>query len=262
MVVLLLILFLLIYLIIAYRIRKNIKYVINLYRNGNVGANGKRRKGKDLLHQLVIYKRNEPYYSNIDYGYNKLKEIELKELELKGIDYHKFIDGNYEKIDRSFAEKVDIYISDGGNYLPSQYHKKKKKKYPSMPIFLSLQGHLYASNSHFNWNGEATRIWDKVREQMDEYIKVVGSVSIGIGRFIFVRHYSRVQSFEENKLPFKKNPLFDSRTNKAMRNQYEAEYGTIKNMWLYISYKKVKYDTRVFEKKIFKENSPRIEVET
>lgn len=261
MILILIIVAAIILLVIAYRLRKNKKYVIRLYRGGNVGTNGKKRKGKDLLHQLVIEARNEPYYANIDYGYHKIDVISLKRLEIKGLTYQKFIEGNFEKVERSFAEKVDIYVSDGGNYLPSQYHKELEKLYPSMSIFLSLQGHLYNSNTHFNWNGESNRIWDKVREQMDEYIRVIGSVNVGIGRFIFIRHYSRPQAFEENKLPFKKNHLLDSRTNKAMRNQFEAENGSIKNMWLYIPYKKVKYDTRAFEKLVFKEDSQRIEIE-
>lgn len=259
MIIIVLIALLIVVLIMRHRLKKNKQYVVKLYKGGNVGANGKRRKGKDLLHQLVIWARNEPYYANIEYGYEMIEKIDLSDLQLKGIDYHKFIEGQYDKIDRRFMEKVDIYISDGGNFLPSQYHKDLEKKYPSMPIFISLQGHLYASNIHFNWNGEATRIWDKVREQMDEYIKVVGSVDVFVGRFIFIRHYSRPQAFEENKLPFKKNRLLDPSINKSMRQQYEAENGIIKNMWLYIPYKKVKYDTRVFEKMIFKEGSERIE---
>jgi hypothetical protein len=249
---------LLILLISIYRLNKNKKYIINLYRNGNVGANGKKRKGKDILHQFVIYHRHENYYANIDYGYYLVEKIDLSKLQIKGLTYQKFIEGGYLKTDRIFAEKTDIYISDGGNYLPSQYQKELVQKYPSLSIFLSLQGHLYDSNTHFNWNGESNRIWDKVREQFDEYLRIIGSVNIGIGRFVFLRHYSRLQAFEENKLPYKKNKMFDSTTNKAMRNQYEAENGIIKNMWIYMSYKKMKYDTRAFEKMIFKDDSQRI----
>lgn len=241
--------------------QSNAKEITRSFENGNVGVFGKKRKGKDLLFQKIISMRKNQvgYYSNIDYGFNKIKLIDPSEMKYGPNTYDNFINGTLTKIERSFVEKADIYISDSGNIFPSQYEKLLDKKYPGTPLFVSLQGHTYDSNTHFNWNGSYTRLWKKVREQIDDMYKALGKVNIfGLIIFAKYRYFEKPESAELNLLPYKKNRLLDSKQNKSLREQYHATNGLIKDMWVYLPKRILKYDTRAFEKVIFKEDSERV----
>ena len=89
------------------------------FKNGNVIVSGKKGKGKDLLFQYIINRRRKFYYSNIDYG-GKRKIIPLKDVSCSPNTYNSLINDNVEKTPHKFKEKCDIYISDGGSFLPSQ----------------------------------------------------------------------------------------------------------------------------------------------
>lgn len=143
-------------------------------------------------------------------------------------------------------------MSDAGNYLPSQYFKDLNQKYKGLSLFLSLQGHTYNSNTHFNWNGEFGRLYDKAREQLDDIYRALGRIKLPFfGIFAKYRYFERPQSAELNLKPYKTNSLLDSKQNKSLKDQYYATNGIIKDIWLFIPYRIIKYDTRAFEKKIF-----------
>lgn len=250
-----------IWLLIRLKLNSNLKYIVRSFESNNTGVFGRKRKGKDLLTQAVIHKRRKYYYSNISYGYNLLKQIDISELSLGKNDYHNFINGDIEKIERTFFESVDIYVSDAGNYLPSQYFKDLNQKYKGLSLFLSLQGHTYNSNTHFNWNGEFGRLYDKAREQLDDVYRALGRIKIPfLGIFAKYRYFEKPQTAELNLKPYKTNRLIDSRQNKALRDQYYATNGVIKDMWIFVPYRIIKYDTRAFEKKVFKTESKRLYV--
>lgn len=243
---------LLLLIILWFRLRSNIKFIVRDFRDNNVGVYGRKRKGKDLLFQKVIIARKEPYCANITYGYNLVKTIDLADLNLGKNTYKNFIDGTIQKQPRMFFERVDNYVSDSGNALPSQYQKELIIRYPSMPLFLSFQGHLYDSNTHFNYNGEYVRLWDKAREQVDSIYRALGNIVVPkIGIFARYRYYERVQTAEANLGPYVSNKILDSSQNKALMKQYYAQNGLIKDMYIFISFRAIKYDTRAFEKVIF-----------
>ena len=81
---------------------------------------GKKGTGKDLLFQVVVNRRNENHYSNINYGKKSLN-VSIKELSLFPNTYESLIDNKIEKVEPNLKEKYDIYISDGGVILPSQF---------------------------------------------------------------------------------------------------------------------------------------------
>ncbi len=246
-------------LIMIIRLKSNLKFVVARFKENNVGIYGNKRTGKDLVFQKVINKRNSYYYSNINYGGKLIKEIVIGDMKLGDNTYHDFINDNIEKIDRELYEQCDIYISDGGNYLPSQYYKDLEKKYKGFGLFMSLQGHTYDSNTHFNWNGKFTRLYDKAREQLAEVFQAKRTIFIPfIGGFVKLRYYERTESAEINLNPYRNNNLLDSRENKALRNQYYATNGYIKDLWIFVSKWSIKYDTRAFEKKVFKKDSQRL----
>jgi hypothetical protein len=226
----------------------NINYLIKVFKRNNVIVYGKKGSGKDLLFSLIINKRKKLHYSNIKYN-NDTMLINVGDLTLYPNTFQNVIDGNIEKIDPNLKEKIDIYISDGGIILPSQYDYLLDKKYPSLSIFYALQRHLYNSNIHINTQA-LTRVYKKVREQADGYIKVLRSIFIGP---IFIQqciYYDKYESAESSLLPMPK-PLLNN-PNTALYNQYNATNGIIKPL-IYFGYKKhIKYNSRYFHNVFFK----------
>lgn len=241
------------------KMERNAKEIAISFKSGNVGVFGKKRKGKDVLFQKVIAVRREPYYATLDYGYQLIYKITPNALKLGKNTYNDFINGTIKTFKREFVEKRDFYISDAGNIFPSQYRKELELKYPGAPLFVSLQGHAYDSNTHFNWNGAYTRLWDKLREQIDDSYKAVIRIVIPkICIFAKYRYFEKPETAELNLLPYKNNRLIDSKQNKSLRNQYYATNGLIKDMWICVYWKQLKYDTRAFEKELFDTDSKRI----
>ena len=111
-------------------------YLIRGFKDGNVITFGRKRKGKDLVHQYIINKRKDFYYGNISYG-GKHHVITLKDINLDPNTYLNFINNDIEKSPHLFKEGKDIYISDIGNFLPNYMDSTLYKKFPSMPIFYS-----------------------------------------------------------------------------------------------------------------------------
>lgn len=139
------------------------------FTNGNVIVTGRKGFGKDILFQSVINWRKERYLSNLDYG-GEFQPFNLKDLELTPNTYHNFVKGTIEKCEKNPGfEKTDIYISDGGVYLPSQADYLLHKTYPSLPITYALNRHLYANGIHVNAQ-RIERIWKALREQADYFV--------------------------------------------------------------------------------------------
>ena len=236
--------------IFIYKYVRGALFLKRTFRNNNVITYGVKGAGKDLITQRAIQLRNEPYYSNISYGY-KWRNINLADISLAPNTYHNFINGNIEKIEKNNdMEGIDIYISDAGVYLPSQYDNLLNKTYPSMPIYYALSRHLYNQNIHFNTQA-LNRVWLKLREQADHYIKVIGTIKLPFFFITKVRYYNRYETAQKNILPMSTRG-FNNETNRAMIEQHNALYGAIKEYTIITPKHKIKYDTRAFGKKIFK----------
>lgn len=228
------------------------KRISKEFRRGNVIVFGKKGKGKDLLFQTIICDQKKDYYSNITYGY-KFHHIDLKELELEGNTFHNFINGTIKKVDPSkypFEER-DIYISEGGLLLPSQYDTILHKTYPSLPISYALSRHLWNNNIHYN-SQSLERAWKALREQADYFVMCRGVIKLPFFLVIKTREFDKYETAKANILPMK-NLMFN-KFDKALVAQHKATYGLIKDGFVIIRKNKIRYDTRYFKKLIFEEN--------
>ena len=241
-------LFLLVILIVIWKLENNAKFLVARFRAGNVIVFGAKGKGKDLIFQKVIAKRKEAYFSNMDYGY-KHNYIKLSDLELGQNTYENFINDNVQVIEKDERlEGADIYISDAGIYLPSQYHYLLDKKYKSLPVFYALSRHLYNNNVHVNTQA-LNRVWDKLREQADSYFKALKTVKICGLLFTKVRYYETYQVANENRAPMRRRML--NKYSKALGDEYEAYNGLVFDMWIVQLKRNVKYDSRYFHRVVF-----------
>lgn len=251
-----LILALVIIFIVILKLESNASYITKKFKKNNCLVWGKKRKGKDLTFQKVINKRKKEHYASnypIEFGYgHKGVQIQMADLSVSPNTYENMIANVVKKIDyQKEMENRDTYISDCGIYLPSQYNHILNKLYPSMPIFYSVIGHLYDSNIHVNYNGEITRLWDKLREQADEYFNVLQCIKIFGFIFIKVRYYERYSTASQTLAPMKKG--FLNKQQKALYEQYKSQNGLIKDMWICIMIRNIHYDTRYFRHVFFKE---------
>lgn len=140
----------------------------------------------------------------------------------------------------------DIYISDAGIFLPSQYNEKLDKLYPGMPIFFAICGHLYQNNIHLNVQ-ELTRVWNKLREQADCYIRVFGNVKYR--NYVLVRTitYTEYNSATHGILP----PVVNSQQE---YDKFVSQYGEVVSRTIKIYWDELKYDTHYFAQKFFEED--------
>lgn len=226
----------------------NINNMLWHFKNGNVIVSGKKGRGKDLLFQYVIYKRKDFYYSNINYGGTR-KIIPLSAVSCAPNTYDSFIKDNVEKTKHMFKEGKDIYISDGGSFLPSQMDSVLHKTYPSMPLYYALSRHLYNSNVHVNTQN-LERVWKALREQADFY-PVCKRVYKWLPGFLIIKviSYDKYDSAIKGLLPLNK------RMNKDSKNQFDlyiAQNGDIRKFYVFVSKRKIKYNTRAFEKVLLK----------
>lgn len=225
------------------------------FANGSVCVFGRKGFGKDILFQAVINWRKDDYFSNLNYG-GKHHWFDPFDLKLGSNDYHNFIKGEIEIVDKNKQlEGKDIYISDAGIYLPSQYDSFLHKVYPSFPIAYALSRHLWNNGIHANAQ-RLNRIWKALREQADYFI-LLRKRCLKLPFFIvlFTTEYTKYESANEELNPMK-NTLFN-KYSKAEKELYKAKHGDIKNGLLIIPKRTLKYDSRAFHQIIYGEKAPR-----
>jgi hypothetical protein len=227
--------------------RMNLSFMVKQFERNNVVVFGKKGAGKDMLFQQIINARNKFHYSNISYG-KKTLPIVMNDISLWPNTYENMINGQIEKIKPNLNERYDIYISDAGVMLPSQYDWLLHKKYPSLPLLYALQRHLYASNMHVNVQSLG-RVWKPIRELADGYIQCERVIWLGPIYIQFVTYYDRYNSAEQSLLPMKRRII--NGMSDAIADQYIATNGLIKPMYLIGTKKRIKYDTRYFRNVFF-----------
>jgi len=219
----------------------------------NVIVAGKKGSGKDLLFQAMINARKKPYYANISYG-GKYRHVGLREISLSPNTPQDFIKDNITMIERCFTEDTDIYISDGGIYLPSYLDSVLYKQFPSLPIFYPLSRHISHSNIHVNVQNFG-RVWKALREQADAFVYVKKTLSLPGFLLIRATWYDKYESAEARLEPVR-NRIFN-KYSKAETDIYKASNGDIRQGWFIMRKASVKYDTRAFEKVLYGDQ-PRI----
>lgn len=232
-----------------------INKIIRLYENNAVSLCGLRGKGKDMLMSNVIIRRNKPYISNINYG-GQYIPLDIKKLDI-GNDYRNFISGKINPYVYPYPVKADIYISDSAIYMPNYECNNLNKELRGFVPTNQIIRHLSLGSAiHFNTQC-LMRMWDKIREQSETYIRA--NKCIYLGKYIKplklviqkVTIYDNFDSCENNVKPFPKLGIFDAikvdkLTYTLMKMSYTATHGKIKPMWL-VYWNKSTYDTHHFK---------------
>lgn len=150
----------------------SLKNILKLFKDGNVCVTGLRGTGKDVLFGNVIYrlftKKHIPYISNLDYGGYYIPLV-LKDLNINN-SYDNFINNKTNDYIYPYNLGSDIFLSDAGVYLPSQYCSQLNKQFEGLIGFQALSRQIALCNFHINVQN-LNRVWDKVREQSDIYIR-------------------------------------------------------------------------------------------
>ena len=226
-----------------------VKEMINNFKKCNVIVFGKKGTGKDLIFQKVINSRKDTYYSNISYG-GDYKDIDVKDLTTNNT-YNDFIQNKINLCDKiNEREGKDIYLSDCGIILPSQYDSTLHKVFPSFSSYYALSRHLYNSNVHCNTQA-LSRVWKALREQADYYINTLGTKKIFGFLITKCVSYDRYASAEKSLTPFKCAKGLNDRTSTEMYREFESINGEIKSFYVFQRVKRIKYDTRAYHEKIF-----------
>ncbi len=220
----------------TYTYNENDVWLINEFARCNVIVFGKKGTGKDLLFSHVIALRDEEHYSNIYYD-EHTEVVDLKDVSLGDITFEKLVNGTYEKIEPSFSEGADIYISDAGVYLPCQYDKLLSDLYPSMPVLYALSRQLYSNNIHCNVQSLG-RLWIKLREQADSFIRTLETKDCGEFLKVTTICYENLESASKGLLP-NSDPQFVATHGQVVRRVFKIPKGEIT------------YDTRYFKSIIF-----------
>lgn len=225
--------------------------VIALYRRGNVSCTGLRGTGKDMLTANVVVRRKKPYISNIDYG-GQFYSLDFEKIDCGKNTWREFVSGDVRYYDFPYPMGADIYLSDAGIYLPSQYCNELNKAFPHLAVYQALSRQVSGNNFHFNTQN-LNRCWDKIREQSDIYIRCRRCICL-FGKFViqWVTLYDKFQSCQDRVKPSAvRPPLF---AKKEVRQQYriyadtfQNQYGIVRNRLL-IYWNRSKYDTNHFRK--------------
>lgn len=222
--------------------------IIKLFEEGNVSVCGLRGKGKDMLFANVVMRRKKPYISNTNYGGQHIP-FEPDVLNCRNT-YRNFLTCKINCYEYPFDDGVDIYLADGGVYMPSQYQGELCKEYGHIPVYMAISRHLGDCNFHYNVQN-LNRMWDKIREQSDTYIRCVGC-KVLFGKIVLqkVIIYEKYESAVNRVPPFRlRRPLINPTRLQAweiQKQNYEISHGSVKPRFL-IYINRSKYNTRIFK---------------
>lgn len=231
------------------RISLGLRPMVKIFENGNTCVTGLRGKGKDLLQGNVIVRRNLPYVSNVEYG-GVCLPFDYDSIDVGGNIYTNFIKGDIKHYEYPYEDGTDVYLSDAGVYFPAQYCSELNRHYGQMAVFQALSRHLGLCNFHVNTQA-LNRVWDKIREQCDQYILCTWCKYFHGLVFQLVRVYDTYEAAVHKVKPFRvRLPLFANREMRLHHNmekdRYEQQYGVVKTYFL-VYRNKSSYDTRRFK---------------
>lgn len=226
----------------------NKRRIVSLFEHGNVIVSGMKGRGKDLLFCIVINARKRNYISNVCYSSPRKKyqhfDADFKVWELAGNDYTDLVTGEVNQYVYPYPDNIDWYISDSGIYFPAQYQGELCKRYKSAPMFQALSRQLGDCSVHCNVQN-MPRVWDKIREQSDIFIRMHRS-KVFFGKFCYLCAYvySQREACENGIIP----PRFGiGKTGKEARYNFEISHGKIQKI-SFLCMLPYKYDSRRFKK--------------
>ena len=222
--------------------------IIQLFQAGNVSVCGLKGAGKDMLFANVVMRRKSPYISNTDYGGEHIR-FEPDQLNC-GNSWRNFMTGKLNRFIYPYDDVIDFYIADGGVYMPSQYQGELCKEFSHIPVFMALSRHLGDCNVHYNVQN-LNRMWDKIREQSDTYIRCI-KCNVFFKKLVIqkVIVYEKYESAVNRVPPFRlRKPLLNADRRQQweiQKSNYEISHGCVKPRLL-IYFNRSKYNTRVFK---------------
>lgn len=229
-----------------------INKIVRMFKHGNVCVFGLRGTGKDMLTANVIQRRKEEYISNIDYTQDsRYHKLAFEELDCGKNTYEDFLNGTVKKYVFPYPYGTDVYISDAGIYLPSQYCNELNRKYPYLATYYALSRHTSRANIHCNAQ-HLGRIYDKLREQSDTYIRcrfcwvLFGKLVIQ-GITLYDKYDSALNRIKPCRIsvPLSTNAEATQSAKQYLDNFYN-QHGMVKNkLLIYIN--KSNYNTHHFE---------------
>lgn len=222
--------------------------MIKLFEQGNVSVCGLRGSGKDMLFANIVMRRKIPYISNTDYGGDFI-QFQPEILNCRNT-WRNFLTGRVNRYFYPYDDGIDIYLADGGVYMPSQYQGELCKLYGHIPVYMALSRHLGDCNFHYNVQN-LNRMWDKIREQSDIYIRCI-QCRVLFGHIVL----QRVIIYEKYESAVNRVPVFRLRrpwlnpdrlqTWEIQKQNYEIAHGKVTGRTL-IYWNKSKYNTRIFK---------------
>lgn len=242
-------------LIWALRFNKGKKALIQCFENENVIVFGLKGSGKDLCFNKVINARDTNCYANIPYNKDLCVKKSIEDFSVSPNTFIDVLNDDVQIIKKINKENCDMYVSDGGIHLPSQYSNLLCKKYPGLPTYYALNRHLTNSNFHINTQ-YLGRIWDKLREHAGYYIKACHTVNLFgflITQFIVYNKYDSAMAQLE---PYDATGLITHSESRANKEDFKAKHGDINKYYIIQHKSKVYYDSRYFHKVFYGYNSP------
>lgn len=237
------------------RFKKGAKMLKWIFENENTIVFGTKGSGKDLIFNKVINYRNIPVYANIQYSKELCTIKDIKDFSVEPNTFEDIINNSVKPIKKINKEGCDYYISDGGNYLPSQYNNILIKKYPSFPTYYSFSRHLTNSNIHINTQN-LMRVWDKLREQAGFFVLAVETKHIFnmlITQYIF---YDRIDSAQSKLRPYESTGLIKHSESRANEEEFICKNGRVERYYICQFTKNVHYDSRWAHRLFYGYNSP------
>lgn len=237
------------------------------FEKGDCCVVGEKGAGKDMLFGNIICTRRLDYVGNVEYK-RKGKKIPIKRYELDfskidvgGNTYKDFINGNIKPYTYPYPHGCDIYISDCGVYLPSQYCNELNRDYKFLATLAALLRQLGTAHLHTNCQNLG-RVYDKIREHSRTYITCLKCKVIPIGKQQLVIQKIRVSEKYDscaNNVPKLTLPLWayfgrDKLMAKLYKLNYDIQHGKIDEYTL-VYFNKCDYDTNVFRTILRGENN-------
>lgn len=230
-----------------------LKKIVRDFENHSVAVTGMKGCGKDVLLGNVIARRGLPYVSNLNYG-GRYHSLNLSDLDLGGNSHLDFINDTLTPYVHKYPLGADIYISDVGVYLPSQYCNELNKKFPYLPIYIALSRQISRNAVHFNVQN-LNRCWDKFREMASIFYRCVWC-KVLFGKIVIMRvvRYDKAESCQARVKPCRiRKPLIcggERRTHIEMyKDNFYNTYGDVRSHLL-VFWNRSKHDTYEFEKKL------------
>lgn len=235
---------------------------------GNGIIYGGRGKGKGLLLNYIIRKDNSKPYCNVKYGDAELLTNIADYLNsIDPLTINDFINGTIKHIPKKqYFEGRNIYLDDINVYLPNWSDSELKKKYPSLPLLLAINRHLY--NAHcIITTQDRERPYKILKElQSDFSIKAIDTKGFGFiwNSIPILRYYVTTKYIyhelpkSADMLPFKALGVINEgakhgylTSGQATKEVYEATNGVIKYGRCIQLKKHIRYDTRYFHNIVF-----------